>query len=99
MPWDDGVPFFLGDFVAQKNGKEVPLPICPRQVLKRVLKRAEKLGFTPMCGMEYEWFNFAETPQIVGRQEGRRARRRSRPGMFGYSLLRANAEPRVLRRR
>ena len=24
-----------------------------------------------MCGMEFEWFNFAETPQIVGREERR----------------------------
>ena len=70
MPWDDGVPFFLGEFVAQKNGKEVPLPICPRQVLKRVLKRAEKLGFTAMCGMEFEWFNFAETPQSWADKKG-----------------------------
>ena len=78
VPWDDGVPFFLGEFVAQKNGKEVPLPICPRQVLKRVLKRAEKLGVMPMCGMEYEWFNFAETPQSWAREEGRGADARSR---------------------
>jgi len=54
VPWDDNVPFFLGEFVMQKDGKEVPFPLCPRQVLKRVLRRAEKLGFTPMCGMEYE---------------------------------------------
>src|SRR6476469_3050100 len=37
VPWDDGVPFFLGDFIAMSNGKEVPLSICPRQILKRVL--------------------------------------------------------------
>ncbi|HET7032529.1 MAG TPA: glutamine synthetase, partial [Casimicrobiaceae bacterium] len=37
VPWDGGVPFFLGDFVAEKDGAEVPLSICPRQVLKRVL--------------------------------------------------------------
>src|SRR5678815_5426047 len=30
VPWDDGVAFFLGDFVIQKNGKEVPHPVCPR---------------------------------------------------------------------
>ena len=63
VPWDDNVPFFLGEFVWQKDGKEAPFPLCPRQVLKRVLRRAEKLGFTPMCGMEFEWFNFSETPQ------------------------------------
>jgi glutamine synthetase len=90
VPWDGGVPFFLGDFVGEKGGKEVPLPICPRQVLKRVLKRAEKLGFTAMCGMEYEWFNFAETPQSWAEKKGV-APATITPGMFGYSLLRANA--------
>jgi glutamine synthetase len=90
VPWDGGVPFFLGEFVQVANGKEEPLPICPRQVLKRVLKRAEKLGVAPMCGMEYEWFNFAETPQSWAEKKGVGPTTIT-PGMFGYSLLRANA--------
>ncbi len=89
VPWDDGVPFFLGDFVAQKSGKEVPLSICPRSVLKNVLKRAEKLGFTPMCGIEFEWFNFLETPWSWA-EKGYVRPQTLTPGMFGYSLLRAN---------
>jgi glutamine synthetase len=89
VPWDSGVPFFLGDFVHQAKGKEAPLPICPRQVLKRVLKRAEKLGVKPMCGVEYEWFNFRETPQSWADKQGV-APTTLTPGMFGYSLLRAN---------
>jgi glutamine synthetase len=90
VPWDGGVPFFLGEFVAEKDGKEVPLPICPRQVLKRVLKRAEALGVVPMCGMEYEWFNFLETPASWAEKKGVGPTTIT-PGMFGYSLLRANA--------
>jgi glutamine synthetase len=90
VPWDGGVPFFLADFVTEAKGKEVPLPICPRQVLKRVLRRAEKLGFIPMCGMEYEWFNFAETPESWASKRGVGPTPIT-PGMFGYSLLRANA--------
>jgi len=90
VPWDDNVPFFLGEFVWQKDGKEAPFPLCPRQVLKRVLKRAEKLGFTPMCGMEFEWFNFSETPQSWAEKKGI-APDPITSGMFGYSLLRANA--------
>jgi glutamine synthetase len=90
VPWDGGVPFFLGEFIEVKDGKEQPLPICPRQVLKRVLRRAEKLGFTPMCGMEFEWFNFRETPQSWADKKGV-APATLTPGMFGYSLLRANA--------
>src|SRR5207249_2901677 len=38
VPWDGGVPFFLGNFVTPEGN---PHPACPRQVLKRVLKRAE----------------------------------------------------------
>ena len=90
VPWDDGVPFFLAEFVAESNGKEVPHPLCPRQVLKRVLARAGKSGFTPMCGMEFEWFNFAETPQSWAAKKGVDPEPIT-PGMFGYSLLRANA--------
>jgi glutamine synthetase len=90
VPWDGGVPFFLGDFVMEKDGREAPLSICPRQVLKRVLKRAENLGVVPMCGMEYEWFNFAETPESWAAKKGVGPTTLT-PGMFGYSLLRANA--------
>jgi glutamine synthetase len=45
-------------------------PACPRQTLKRVLKRAEKLGFKVMTGMEFEWFNFLETPQSWAAKKG-----------------------------
>jgi glutamine synthetase len=84
VPWDDNVPFFLGEFV---NSDGSAYPVCPRQTLKRVLKRAEKLGFAPMCGIEYEWFNFAETPQSWASKKGVGPETIT-PGMFGYSLLR-----------
>ncbi|MGZ5651119.1 MAG: hypothetical protein ACXWG8_12385, partial [Usitatibacter sp.] len=87
VPWDGGVPFFLGNFVTA-DGK--PHPICPRQVLKRVLKRARKMGFTAMVGAEFEFFNFAETPQSWADKKGM-APTPITPGMFGYSLLRAGA--------
>jgi len=86
VPWDGGVPFFLGDFVTAQ-GK--PHPACPRQVLKRVLARAEKMGYTAMVGAEFEFFNFAETPQTWAEKRGQPPTPIS-PGMFGYSLLRAN---------
>jgi len=56
-------------------------------VLKRVLARARKLGFDPMCGVEFEWFNFAETPQSWAGKRGVGPETIT-PGMFGYSLLR-----------
>jgi glutamine synthetase len=84
VPWDGNVPFFLGEFI---NADGTPYPVCPRQVLKRVLARADKLGFAPMCGIEYEWFNFTETPQTWAAKKGVDPETIT-PGMFGYSLLR-----------
>ncbi|MCU0773122.1 MAG: glutamine synthetase family protein [Ideonella sp.] len=84
VPWDDGVPFFLGEFV---QGDGSPYPVCPRQVLQGVLRRAAKLGVQPMCGLEFEWFNFAETPQSWAAKRGVGPEPIT-PGMFGYSLLR-----------
>lgn len=86
VPWDDGVPFFLGEFV---NADGTPHPLCPRQVLKKVLKRAEKMGFKVMTGMEFEWYNFLETPQSWAAKKGVLPEPLT-PGMFGYSLLRMN---------
>lgn len=86
VPWDDKVPFFLGEFV---NADGSPHAQCPRQTLKRVLKRAEKIGFKVMTGMEFEWFNFLETPQSWAAKKGVGPEQLT-PGMFGYSLLRMN---------
>jgi glutamine synthetase len=93
VPWDDNVPLFLGEFVWRGEdgsaGAEQPYPLCPRQVLKRVLRRAEKLGFQAMCGAEFEWFNFAETPQSWADKNHTQPKPLT-PGMFGYSVLRAS---------
>ena len=84
IPWDDNVPFFLADF---EDAKGAPLPICPRQVLKRVLGRAGKMGVQALTGVEYEWFNFRETPQSFA-EKGHVRPEPITPGMFGYSLTR-----------
>jgi glutamine synthetase len=86
VPWDGGVDFFLGEFI---NPDGSPYAVCPRQTLKRVLKRAEKLGFQVMTGMEFEWFNFRESPQSWAAKQGVNPETLT-PGMFGYSLLRVN---------
>lgn len=89
VPWDDDAPFFLGEFVDAQGG---PFSVCPRQTLKRVLARAEKLGLQPMCGMEFEWFNFRETPHTWAAKNGAPPEPIT-PGMFGYSLLRMADNP------
>ncbi|MGE0616169.1 MAG: glutamine synthetase family protein [Bacteriovoracia bacterium] len=84
VPWDGNVAFFLGDFV---DGQGAPLGVCPRALLKQVIARAAKAGFRASCGMEFEWFNFRETPQSLAEKKYHSPEPLS-PGMFGYSVLR-----------
>jgi glutamine synthetase len=87
VPWENNVPFVLGNFVTQDGAAH---PLCPRQLLKRVLARAEKMGYAVKMGAEYEFFNFAETPRTWAQKNGQRPTPIT-DGMFGYSLLRAAA--------
>src|SRR5215210_5317608 len=82
IPWEADVPFFLGDFV-DNLGK--PSPVCPRQLLKKVLADAESIGYTPSFSQEFEWYNFAETPQTITEKNFRNLTPLT-PGMFGYSI-------------
>jgi glutamine synthetase len=84
VPWDGDIPFFLADFVDAEGG---PLGVCPRQLLKGVIARAAASGFTAKCGLEFEWFNFQETPQSLA-AKGYASPTPISPGMFGYSLVR-----------
>ena len=86
VPWDNHVPFFIGEFI---NSDGTPHPLCPRQTLKKVLKRAATMGLNPMCGMEFEWFNFLENSHSWQSKKGVEPTPLT-PGMFGYSLLRMN---------
>lgn len=86
IPWENGVPFFLGEFV-EADGS--PLQICPRQLLQKVLRDTENAGFEAKFSQEFEWFNFAETSKSFAEKEGRHLTPLT-PGMFGYSILRSS---------
>ena len=88
VPWEDDVPFFLADFV---NAEEKPLGVCPRSLLKTVKAKSEKMGYKPFFSQEFEWFNFAETPDDL-HAKGFTHPQPLTPGMFGYSLLRSSQE-------
>ncbi|KAI9594539.1 hypothetical protein BDF19DRAFT_471626 [Syncephalis fuscata] len=64
-----------------------PLSVCPRSLLKRVVNDLNELGFEPMCGAEFEFFQFDETPNTLAKKDFRNLSPLT-PGMFGYSLLR-----------
>lgn len=83
--WDNDVAFFLADFV---DSAGAPLGVCPRQLLKKQIDKARGLGFEPKFGLEFEWFNFRESPESWADKKGVEPTPLT-PGMFGYSLSRA----------
>jgi glutamine synthetase len=83
IPWENDVPFFLGEFI------EGAAEVCPRTLLKKIIKGAENQGFKPFFSQEFEWFNFEETPATI-HQKGFQNLTPLTPGMFGYSLLRSS---------
>ena len=85
IPWENDVPFFLGDLTDEKKN---PAYVCPRQLVKKVISDAEKAGFKAYFSQEFEWFNFRETPQSA-HEKNYRDMTPLTPGMFGYSILRS----------
>ena len=82
---DEKIPFFIAEFVA--NDQKSEHPICPRNVFKRVLKKANEMGFGVKLAFEYEFFLFDETPHTV-REKNYNNLKPFTPGMFGYSVIR-----------
>lgn len=72
---------FLGEFSGAAEA------ICPRAVLRRVLHKAESMGFDAFGALEYEFFMFDETPDSV-REKGYRNLKPLTPDNFGYSIIR-----------
>ncbi len=83
IPWDDEVPFVLGDF------SEINHPACPRTLLKRIANRALKSGYETKFSQEFEWFNFEETADSLAIKNNQNPQPLT-SGMFGYSVLRAS---------
>ncbi len=87
IPWEDDLPFFLGELIQKKN----EISVCPRSLLKKVLADATSAGFLPLFSQEFEWYNFAETPQSIHDKLYRNLQPLT-PGMFGYSILRGSLQ-------
>ena len=85
IPWEGDIPFFLGYFVPEPQRMAPP---CPRSLLQQIVGRATDMGFRPYFSQEFEWFNFAETPQSLSDKSYQKPRPIT-PGMFGYSILRS----------
>lgn len=84
LPQQNNRPFLLADF--SKNDRNLSR-FCPRTLLKKVNEKAKAQGYTALLGAEFEWFNFAETPQSLAAKNSNNPQPLT-PGMFGYSLHR-----------
>ena len=80
---EGGMLLFLGEFAGHAE------EVCPRATLRRVLERAEAMGYAAAASAEYEFFMFRETPASV-REKGYRSLATMTPGYFGYSILRSS---------
>ncbi len=88
IPWDEDIPFFLGDF-SKPDGDD--LPACGRSLLKRIAKQCSEMGYHAEFAQEFEWFNFNETPQTL-KDKSFTNLESFTPGMFGYSILRTSQQ-------
>ncbi|MCY1718810.1 glutamine synthetase family protein [Prolixibacteraceae bacterium Z1-6] len=86
IPWENGTPFFLGDFSADKKYAN---STCSRSLLKKIAAESESLGFKPIFAQEFEWFNFLGSPNEIY-ASGFQDLKPITPGMFGYSILRTS---------
>jgi glutamine synthetase len=81
LPFEDDNLLFLSEFAPPAE------QVCPRGILRRVIERAQTMGFVPYVGFEYEVFFFNETPQSI-REKNYRNLQPMAPGWFGYSVIR-----------
>jgi len=81
LPFEEDVPLFIAEFAGKAE------TVCPRNLLKRVVKKAEGMGYNVTAACEFEFFVFEETPHSV-REKGYRNLKPITPGFFGYSMLR-----------
>ncbi|MEH6475423.1 MAG: glutamine synthetase family protein [Sneathiella sp.] len=85
LPMEDNMLLFLLEFADRAEA------VCPRGILRRVLKKASDMGYVATAACEYEFFVFNETPKSV-REKNYRNLETLTPGNFGYSMLRASVE-------
>lgn len=82
IPFEDNVPLFIVELSGRGEA------VCPRNTLKRVLARANDMGFVPYTACEFEFFMFDETPESV-REKNYQNLKPITPGFFGYSMIRS----------
>ena len=88
LPFEQNGLFFLCEFDGQAQD------VCPRALLRRVIAKADSMGFVPYSAFEYEFFLFNETRDSV-REKNYRNLNPIAPGFFGYSVLRNTVDAEI----
>jgi glutamine synthetase len=83
VPFEGDMVMFLCEFA------EAAESVCPRATLRRVLRKADDMGYAAIAATEFEFFMFRETPDSI-REKGFRGLQTLTPGFFGYSVLRSS---------
>lgn len=81
IPFEENTLLFLAEFADKAE------EICPRGTLRRVLQKADDMGFKAFGSCEFEFFVFEEDPQSI-REKNFNDLQTITPGAFGYSMLR-----------
>ena len=68
IPWLPGTALVLGDAI-DHNGKEVP--VSPRTMLKRQIRRLQSLRYTAKIGSELEFYVFDDSFEVAREKEYR----------------------------
>jgi glutamine synthetase len=85
VPWDNDLPFFLADFGDSKGEGN---SLCPRGLLKKMIRQADEAGYIPFFSQEFEWFNIIDNTDELYAGKFRDMKPMTQ-GMFGYSIQRA----------
>ena len=93
IPWEPGTAAMLCDF---RDGDGKPHPACPRSLLKTMIARAKKLGYSATFAAEFEFFLFKETRSTL-EAKGFSNLEPLDPGMFGYSWVRSGQDSDLMR--
>jgi glutamine synthetase len=81
IPHESFTRLFLADFEQSH--------LCPRQVLKSVIKHAHNMNYYPIAGMEFEFSLFDETPESAASKNYQQLKSLTQ-GNHGYSFLKTS---------
>jgi glutamine synthetase len=88
VPWEPATAAVVCDAFDEHGS---PCPVSPRAVLRRVLDRAAKLGYTAMMSAEYEFRIFREDQESL-REKRFTDLRPLNPGLNCYSISHASID-------